>query len=152
MAYDFLADLIVAFHFGYVAFVILGQVAIFIGFTLKWNWIRNFWFRLIHLIAITLVGLEAVFGIDCPLTGWEGALRRLAGHDAAEGSFVGRCLDYFLFYDVDPRILNGIHIGFAVLVIATLVLIPPRWPWRRQPTPLPHSHTAPDSPAATHQR
>src|SRR5262249_24488800 len=105
-----------------------------------------------HLVAIVIVGLEAILSIDCPLTVWEAALRRLAGHEAADGTFVGRWLDYFIFYDVDPRILNGVHIGFALLVLATLFVIPPRWPWRRQPSGLPYPHTAADSTAPTNQR
>jgi len=135
MGYDLLADLIVAVHFAYVAFVLVGQIAIVIGFGLKSSWIRNFWFRLAHLLAILIVGLEALFQIDCSLTVWEGRLRQLAGQEAAQGSFVGRCLDYVIFYNVETRVLNLIHIGFALLVLATLLLIPPRRPWRRDQTP-----------------
>ena len=150
MNYDVLADLVVAFHFAYVAFVLLGQLAIFVGFGLGWRWIRNFWFRIVHLIAIGIVGIEAILVIDCPLTVWEARLRELAGHPAEEGSFVGRLLHYVIFYDVDSSILEWIHIAVAVLVSATLVLIPPRWPWRRSPAKLPDSHATSDT--AAHQR
>jgi hypothetical protein len=152
MGYDQLADLIVGIHFAYVAFVVVGQAAILIGFAVKWSWIRNFWFRLAHVIAITLVGVEAVFQIDCPLTVWEGQLRMLAGKEAAEGSFVGRLFHNLLFYNAEQWIFDVIHICFALLVIATLVLIPPRWPrfWPRKQSAceLPNSHATPN--AATH--
>jgi hypothetical protein len=154
MNYDFLADLVVAFHFAYVAFILLGQLAILVGFGLGWRWVRNFWFRIVHLIAMGIVGIEAILAIDCPLTVWEARLRELAGHPAEEGSFVGRLLHYVIFYDVDSSVLEWIHIAVALLVIATIVLIPPRWPWRRSPRPpqatLPDSHAASDT--ATHER
>ena len=125
--YGFFADLIVAAHVAYVLFILFGQLAILIGACLRWNWIRNPWFRFSHLIAIVIVAVEAVFGIVCPLTRWEGKLRELAGQEAAAGSFIGRLLDQFLFYDAPEWILNAFHVGFAILVIATFVLVQPRW-------------------------
>jgi hypothetical protein len=152
MWYGFLADCIVAFHVGYVAFIVVGLLAILIGCLLGWSWIRNPWFRLAHLAAIVVVGLEAVFGIDCPLTVWESDLRGLAGQDAAAGTFVGRILHGLIFYDVPPWILNALHVAFALLVLATLFLIPPRWPWqsptrsrRSGQAGSPGSHAAPHS-------
>jgi hypothetical protein len=154
IGYDLLADLMVAIHSAYVAFVLIGQIAILIGARLKWSWVRNFWFRITHLVAIAIVGFEAVFEIECPLTAWESRFRVLAGHDASEGSFIGRWLHYLLSYDVEPWILNAIHIGFALVVLATLLLLPPRWPRRRpgkqSPSTLPGSHAS--AAAATRQR
>jgi hypothetical protein len=98
MWYALLADLIVALHCAYVAFIVLGQLAILIGFFLGWGWIRNLWLRLAHLIAITLVALEAIFGMDCPLTLWENDLRTLAGQEVSGTSFLGRLFDSIIFY------------------------------------------------------
>ena len=66
-----LADLIVVFHATYVSFVVFGLVAILIGSSYGGDWVRNFWFRAIHLAMIGIVVLEALFGITCPLTVWE---------------------------------------------------------------------------------
>jgi hypothetical protein len=154
MGYELLADFIVTVHFAYVAFVVVGQILILIGVALKWSWIRNFWFRLAHVIAITLVGVEAVFQIDCPLTVWEGQLRTLTGKEVAEGSFVGRLFHNLLFYNAEQWIFDVLHICFALLVIATLVLIPPRWPKlspaKQSACKLPNPHTTSD--AASNQR
>ena len=43
-----LADIVVVIHFAYVAFVVLGLVAVLMGYVFKWNWVRNRWFRLTH--------------------------------------------------------------------------------------------------------
>ena len=73
--YSFLADLVVAGHLGYVLFVFLGQIAIVIGVLLGWRWARNPGFRWTHLVMITIVAVQAVLGILCPLTTLENHLR-----------------------------------------------------------------------------
>jgi hypothetical protein len=135
--YAILADILVAFHGGYVAFVVLGEFAILIGAALGCGWARNRWFRSLHLLAIAVVALEAVFHFPCPLTAWEYQLRALAGQATSTESFVGR-LVHFLFMDGDNRfeewVYEYLHIGFGILVLATLLLIPPRWRTKPQVT------------------
>jgi hypothetical protein len=125
MLYSILADLIVALHVCYVSFVVIGQILIWLGIPLRWRWIRNPWFRCSHLVAMLIVGLEAAFGIECPLTRWEAQLRTLAGETVAEGSFIGRWLHAAIFVNVDPALLETLHILFAVLVFATFIFWPP---------------------------
>src|SRR5260370_18835684 len=113
MGYAFLADAIVGFHAAYVGFVVLGQLAILIGLALKWSWVRNPWFRVIHLIAIVVVGLEAAGGITCPLTDWEDQARLAAGQTVEQGTFIGRIAHNLLFYDCDQWYFDMGHIAFA---------------------------------------
>ena len=80
--YRALADLVVLAHACYVSFVVFGQLAILVGLLLKWNWVRNLTFRVVHLAAILVVVLEAWWGITCPLTTWEEELRERAGETA----------------------------------------------------------------------
>ena len=49
------ADIILLLHVLFVAFVVIGLLLIFIGKIRYWLWIRNPWFRLIHLAAIAVV-------------------------------------------------------------------------------------------------
>jgi hypothetical protein len=127
MFYALSADFIVAVHVAYVSFVILGELAILLGLALRWKWVRNPWFRLLHLTAIVIVAGEALLSIQCPLTVWEAQLRELAGQKVAGGTFIGRCMDSILFYQLPPRVFTICYVSFAVLVLATLVLAPPRW-------------------------
>jgi hypothetical protein len=126
MFYGYLADLIVAVHVGYVSFVVLGQLAIWAGVLLRWPAVRNPWFRWIHLVMMTIVGLEAAFNITCPLTHWEASLRRLAGQEVQGESFLGRLLHNIIFVDLPAPVITGLHVTFALLVIGTFVLAPPR--------------------------
>jgi hypothetical protein len=129
--YDFLADAVVVFHLAFVVFVALGLAAILLGWLRGWRWVRNFWFRILHLAMIAAVVFEAVFGIGCPLTQWEDALRKKAGGTVQAGTFIGRLIDGILFVEVPSKTLNAIYCLFGLAVLVTLFCIPPRWPRRR---------------------
>jgi hypothetical protein len=146
MTYDLLADTVVAIHLSYVCYVILGQAAILLGLMLKWSWIRNPYFRLSHLAAILIVAGESLLEVPCPLTVWEDHLRSLAGHPVEQGSFIGRLLDDVMFYDLEPSLFTWIYVGFAVLVVLTLVLAPPRWQQEKIDTPSAGPHVRQLSP------
>src|SRR5258706_1736093 len=90
-----LADFILVIHFLFVLFVVGGLATIWIGAAAGWRWVRNFWFRIVHLAAISLVAAEALFGVVCPLTAWEDALR---GRNP-EASFIARWIHRVLFYE-----------------------------------------------------
>jgi hypothetical protein len=65
--YRLLADTVVAVHLTYVAFVVVGMAAILVGIVLRWSWVRNFWFRTVHLLMIGIVAVESLCGVRCPL-------------------------------------------------------------------------------------
>ena len=81
--YGFLADLMVAIHIGYVGYVVVGQLLIWLGWAMGRQFVRNFWFRATHLLAIAVVAYEEVMDIRCPLSIWEEHFRetgRAAGN------------------------------------------------------------------------
>ncbi|HYL57504.1 MAG TPA: DUF2784 domain-containing protein [Candidatus Acidoferrales bacterium] len=124
--YRLLADAIVVVHAAYVAFVVLGFAAVLIGALLRWSWVRNLKFRLAHLGAIMLVVVEAIAGAMCPLTTMEARLRERAGDAPSAGDFIARSVHRLIFYDLPPRAFTVIYVAFAVIVIVTLILVPPR--------------------------
>ena len=128
--YAFAADLVVAFHFAYVAFVVFGLLLTLLGVVRGWRWVRNPWFRGIHLATIGIVVAEAWLGITCPLTTWEKQLRRLAGEASYGGDFLGRWLHEILFFELPPWIFTLIYTAFGLAVLMTWLLAPPR---RRRP-------------------
>jgi polyferredoxin len=127
-AYRFLADVVLAIHFAYVAFVVLGLVAILLGIVLRWQWVRNFWFRAVHFFMIAIVVAESLWGVLCPLTEWENHLRELAGDASEPGSFIARWMDKILFVDLSHSALVVCYCVFGLVVLITLILAPPRWP------------------------
>ena len=128
--YRLLADVTVVFHLAYASFIVLGLVAILLGIVRRWSWIRNFWFRLVHLLMMGTVAAETCCGIPCPLTVWENRLRTLAGEAAYPGSFIGTLANDMLFFEVPEWWLSAAYLLFLCLILGTFVAAPPRWPWR----------------------
>ena len=126
LMYRIAADLVVTLHMAYVLFVVVGFVLILAGCLFRWQWIRNAWFRTIHLACIVLVAAEALLGIPCPLTVWEHSLRRLAGQTTYRGDFIANWTHELLFFDIPPWVFTLIYTAFAALVLLTFLLAPPR--------------------------
>jgi len=123
-----LADAILILHFIFVSFVIGGLLAIWVGAFFRWSWIRNFWFRVVHLAAIAFVAGEAIFGMICPLTEWESDLREAGGR--YQGSFMQHWIHKILFYQAPEFVFTTIYVAFTLIVIATMVFIRPRNPFK----------------------
>jgi hypothetical protein len=137
--YGLLADVVVTIHLAYVAYVVVGQVLIVIAAPFRWQWARNPWFRLTHLLAIAIVAYEAVMGIRCPLTVWEEQLRELAGQPFDSGqTFLGRLFHDLLFYEGSPDIFfTTLYISMFVVVLQGIIMYPPRmFRIRRMPSPV----------------
>lgn len=129
--YRILADLVVCVHLAYVLFVVFGQVAIVIGLLLKRRWVRNFWFRAIHLLMIGVVVFEAALGIVCPLTRWENRLRAAAGQEGVGESFIEYWTHRMMFYQFEPWVFTLIYCAFGATVAAAFAFGPPDWPKRK---------------------
>ena len=128
--YSLLADAIVVLHGLWVAVVVFGLMAILVGAALGWKWVRNVWFRLIHLTMIAVVVLETVLGIPCPLTVWEADLRRAAGQAVTDGTFIGRLVHNAIYFDAPPWAFAVVYCLFGLAVLFTMLWLPPHWPAR----------------------
>jgi hypothetical protein len=117
-----IADIILVIHALVVLFNVGGLVAIWIGAALQWRWIRNLWFRAIHLGAIGFVAAGSLIGAACPLTVLEDALRR-AG--PAQGGFIERWVARLLYYDLPAPVFTVAYLLFALIVLITFVLVRP---------------------------
>jgi hypothetical protein len=122
------ADLVTVIHAAYVAFVVIGFVAILVGWAAGWHWIRNFYFRLVHVAMILLVCCEAVIGTTCPLTVWENMLRAKGGESGYSRDFVGYWLDSLIFYQAQPWVFTTVYLTFGALVLVTLWFVPMQRP------------------------
>ena len=116
-----LADAVVVVHLLIVLFILLGVPLVYVGAALHWTWVRGWRWRMLHLGAILFVAAESLSGITCPLTVWEDTLR---GRRTA-GGFIERWIDRVIFYDAPGWVFTMAYMGFAALVFATWILVPP---------------------------
>ena len=120
------ADIVLFLHVLVIIFNVLGLVLIFVGNALNWHWIRNPWFRLIHLFIIFGVVLLSWLNFICPLTSIEMALRTRAGDIAYSGSFISHWLESVLYYQAPPWVFVVSYTIFGALVVMSWFLVRPR--------------------------
>ena len=114
-------------HVFYIAFVVLGLLLTWLGIALRWPWIRNRWFRGIHLTMIAIVVFEAWLGIICPLTTLENWFRKKSGQLIYDGDFIAIWLHDIIFFDASPWVFTCVYTLFGLGVLATFWLAPPNW-------------------------
>lgn len=117
-----LADALLVLHFGIVLFIVGGLILTWIGAARGWRWVRDPWFRYLHLAAIACVALEALAGTACPLTVWEDMLRGGARPD----SFVGRWVQRLLYYDAPEWVFSAAYLLWAAATLLTMWFVAPR--------------------------
>jgi len=84
---------------GMSAIAVVGGLLLIVGGNLLcWSWVNRWWFRAIHLLAISVVVLESWLGIECPLTTLENWLRLQAGQGVYQGSFIQHWVHSVMFY------------------------------------------------------
>ena len=116
------ADALLVLHFAIVVFIVGGLALTWAGAALGWDWVRNPWFRYLHLGAIAFVALGALIGMVCPLTEWEDMLRG----GARPESFIGRWVQRLLYYRAPEWVFTALYVAWAAATLVTLRLVPPR--------------------------
>lgn len=121
-----LADIVLAVHFLIAGYLTLGLPYIWIGWLAGWKSVHNPWFRYSHAGGMCFVLLETLVGTLCPLTTWEGALRRAAGQGGVgEGvSFIGYWLGKILFYEFSTMAFAIVYGVFFTAIVISLWLVP----------------------------
>lgn len=119
------ANALLLLHVLFVTFVVAGLILIYIGYSARWLWVRNPWFRLFHLIGIGIVVLQSWLGVRCPLTIWEMALRAEVGIETYSGAFIQHWLQALLYYSAPGWVFVTAYSLFGVLVLASWFLIRP---------------------------
>lgn len=87
MGYRLLTTLILALHFGFLAYVVIG------GF-LTWRWPRTIW---PHLVAAGWGFIVIAARLTCPLTSAEHWSRRRAGEAGLSEGFIDRYIENVLY-------------------------------------------------------
>jgi hypothetical protein len=121
-----LADVALITHVAFIAFVVVGLLLILLGGMRGWNWVRDPWFRLLHLVSIGVVVVQAWLGIICPLTTLEMALREKAGDSTYGGTFVAHWLHRLIYYEAPPWVFAVSYTVFGLAVVGSWLKFRPR--------------------------
>lgn len=123
--YRLAADALVVVHFSYASYVVVALLLTLLGIWRGWAWVRNPWFRYIHMAMIGIVVIESWLGIPCPLTVWEQQLRGLAGQQTYQGEFIATFVHDALFWEFPAWGFTVMYTAFGAAVALTFLLAPP---------------------------
>ena len=62
------SEIILLLHLLIFLFITFSFILIPIGYFQKWEWVKNKYYRSIHLILMGIVSIETILGFMCPLT------------------------------------------------------------------------------------
>ena len=119
--YLMLADFVFLLHAAVVLFNAGGLVLILTGGPLGWSWVRHRGFRIAHISLMGFVTAETIFGMACPLTVLEDALRGVA----TEQSFVQRWVSALIYWNAAPWVFAVLYSVVLFAVIAAWFVWPP---------------------------
>jgi Protein of Unknown function (DUF2784) len=110
MLYRSLADLVLLLHVAFIAFVLFGGLLAF-----RWRWAP-----MVHLPAAAWGVIVELFGLICPLTPLETALRRAGGGTGYSVDFV----EQYLVPLVYPAALTySLQLTLAAIVVVVNVVL-----------------------------
>lgn len=125
LPYQTLADTVLLLHFGIVLFIVGGLAFILVGGLRGWPLIRKRWFRILHLLAITIVATQAWLGELCPLTTLEMWLRDSAQEVTYSGSFIEHWFQRVLYYQAPSWVFTLVYSVFGLAVLLAWWYFPP---------------------------
>jgi hypothetical protein len=111
-------------HVAVIAFNVAGCVLIPIGAWRGWRWVREFWFRLAHLLSLAVVALQALFGRACFLTIWQGDL---SGKSHVQPLIAG-WIDRLIYWPLPLWVFAVAYGVVFVYVVALWIFVRPRNP------------------------
>ena len=122
LLYRLLADAVVALHFAFVGFALLGGLLV-----LRWRWIA--W---VHLPSAAWAVVIALAGWVCPLTPLENRFRRAAGHAGYDGGFVEHYVIPVLYPDgLTHTVQVALGLFALVLNVGVYAWVIHKWRTRR---------------------
>lgn len=124
--YLLLADLVLAAHIAFAAYIVLGLAAIWIGRIAGAGFVHNPWFRWTHLGCMAFVLAESLVGMFCPLTELEWRLRRASETAFRERTFMERAGDLLLYEDLSDEAYLAVYAIFFAAMLITAKLVPIR--------------------------
>lgn len=122
MVYRWLVTVILALHFGYLGYLVLG------GF-LAWRFPK----AIVPHVAAAIWGILIVLEwVDCPLTTAEDWARQRSGEPPLAAGFIDRYVTGVIY---PPEYLHEIRFAVAVVILVSWVGAFLRWRRRRTPGP-----------------
>lgn len=117
------AAFILAIHLVVIAFNVAGCVLVPVGAWRGWHWVREFWWRLAHLLSFAVVAAQALAGRACFLTIWQADA---AGSSHAQ-PLIASWINRLIYWPLPLWVFAVLYVLVFVYVLALWVWVRPQW-------------------------
>lgn len=117
------ADAVLAAHVAIILFNLFGLVAVPIGGLCGWDFVRIRWWRVLHIVLLAAVALQALFGRACILTLWQAAL---SGGGADRAPLIARWVAKAIYWRLPIWVFAALYVVVFGYALALFWVVPPR--------------------------
>ncbi|MGN6788255.1 MAG: DUF2784 family protein [Rhodanobacteraceae bacterium] len=120
------ATFVLALHLAVIVFNVAGCLLIPVGAWRGGQWVREFWWRLAHLLSLAVVAAQALSGRACFLTIWQGDISGTSHVQPLIASWIDRVI----YWSLPLWVFAVAYAVVFVYVIVLWIVVRPRAPWR----------------------
>ena len=106
------ADAILAAHVAIILFNLFGLVAVPLGAVCHWRFVRIRWWRVVHILLLAAVAVQALAGRACILTLWQADL---AGGAADRAPLIARSLERAIYWPLPIWVFAALYIASSAM-------------------------------------
>jgi uncharacterized protein DUF2784 len=117
-----LAEAILAAHIAIILFNVFGLIAVPLGALCGWRFVRVRWWRVLHLVLLGTVALQAVVGRACILTFWQAALAEGA---TSPTPLIMGWVNRMIYWPLPIWVFAALYLLVFGYALALLWLVPP---------------------------
>jgi hypothetical protein len=117
-----LAEAILAGHVAIILFNVVGLIVVPLGAICGWPFVRVRWWRVLHLVLLGAVALQAVFGRACILTLWQDAV---ANGAASQTPLIMGWVNRMIYWPLPIWVFAALYLFVFGYALALLWLVPP---------------------------
>ncbi len=127
MIYIWLSYLMVLLHSLCVLFIVLSVPVIMAGHLLQWPFVKNFYYRSIHLGMLMVPVVETILGLPCPLTLWENQLRKLGGLEEYSKGCLQYWMEQWFHLAINAQTVDITSLLIGISCVFLCFLVPPKF-------------------------
>jgi hypothetical protein len=117
-----LAETILAAHVAIILFNVFGLIAVPLGAHCGWRFVRIRWWRVLHLVLLGTVAVQAVVGRACFLTLWQAA----AAEEAESPTpLIMGWVNRMIYWPLPIWVFAALYLLVFGYALALLWLVPP---------------------------
>lgn len=114
--------LVLAVHLAVIVFNVAGLILIPLGARRGWRFVRRRDLRLLHLLSLTVLALQAVLGRACFLTILQS---RLEGRVGRTPPLLAHWIDRVIYWPLPLAFFTALYVAVWIYVLALWYFVPP---------------------------